>query len=90
MFLRTAEKKREASRAKEGKESEPVTPVEPPKQSLPVPEAPAIEAPTEQVSGGDAPTGEAVSAPSESDVAAPAQPADEVNQCRDLFIRFIS
>lgn len=90
MFLRTAEKKREAIRAKEGKESEPVTPVEPPKQSLPVPEAPAIEAPTEQVSGVDAPTSEAVSAPSESAVAAPPQPADEVNRCRDLLVGFTS
>ncbi|KAF5703186.1 hypothetical protein FMUND_13122 [Fusarium mundagurra] len=56
VFLRTAEKKREASRPKEDKVSEPVTPVEAPKQNLPTTEPSAIETPIEQISGGDAPS----------------------------------
>jgi hypothetical protein len=56
VFLRTAEKKREASRPKEDKVSEPATPVEAPKQNLPTTEKSAIETPIEQISGGDAPS----------------------------------
>ncbi|KAG4257185.1 hypothetical protein BFJ72_g13251 [Fusarium proliferatum] len=56
VFLRTAEKKREASRPKEDKDSEPVTPVEAPEQNLATAETSAIETPIEQISGGDAPS----------------------------------
>ncbi|KAJ3525360.1 hypothetical protein NM208_g11673 [Fusarium decemcellulare] len=77
VFLRTAEKKREASRPKEGKDSEPATPVEPPKQSLQGSETPAIETPSEQAPVKGAPSGDAVSAHSEPNDVAPAQPADQ-------------
>lgn len=53
VFLRTAEKKREASRPKEPKASAPATPVEAVKPALPVPE-PVAEQPTaEQTSGAN-------------------------------------
>ena len=52
VFLRTAEKKREALKAKEAKESEPPTPVEAPKPELPV-EAATAEASTESAQNGD-------------------------------------
>lgn len=53
MFLRTAEKKREASRPKESKDSAPATPVEAVKPSLPAPEAqPSAEAVTQPEANG--------------------------------------
>lgn len=49
MFLRTAEKKREASRPKESNDSAPPTPVDAPKPSLPDRGAPAsVEVPAEK------------------------------------------
>ena len=58
MFLRTAEKKREASRPKEAKDSEPATPVEPTKQTLTAIEASVAEISSEQNSGVDATSGQ--------------------------------
>ncbi|UZP41349.1 hypothetical protein NXS19_009165 [Fusarium pseudograminearum] len=58
VFLRTAEKKREASRPKEDKDSEPATPIEAPKQNLPTREAPAVEIAPEQNPGVGAPSGQ--------------------------------
>lgn len=43
VFLRTAEKKREASRTKESNDTTPITPVDAPKPSLPDVSAPAAE-----------------------------------------------
>lgn len=43
MFLRTAEKKREASRSKESNDTTPITPVDAPKPSLPDVSAPVAE-----------------------------------------------
>jgi hypothetical protein len=62
VFLRTAEKKREASRPKEDKDSEPATPVEAPKQTLPTTETSVVETPIEQNSGVNAPSGQVDSA----------------------------
>lgn len=80
VFLRTAEKKREASRAKEGKESEPATPVEAAKPTLPTadvhpPEPSSTEpAPTEEVHGDETP-----SQAKEESATDPAVPLDQVN-----------
>lgn len=64
VFLRTAEKKREASRSKEGKESEPATPIEAIKPALQTPtEISTIEKSDEQVTSGDALSGEGDSSP---------------------------
>lgn len=72
VFLRTAEKKREASRPKEDKDSEPATPVEAPKQNLPTTETSAIETPIEQISGVDAPSSVQVDSADKVDEGAPA------------------
>jgi hypothetical protein len=58
VFLRTAEKKREASRPKEAKDSEPATPVEATKQTLTAIETHVAEISSEQNSGVDATSGQ--------------------------------
>jgi hypothetical protein len=77
VFLRTAEKKREASRPKEDKDSEPATPVEAPKQNLPASGTPVIETPTGETPGVDAAQGQTDGA-NNTDEGAPAQPVDQV------------
>ncbi|WKT48862.1 Zinc finger, RING/FYVE/PHD-type [Fusarium oxysporum f. sp. vasinfectum] len=71
VFLRTAEKKREASRPKEDKDSEPATPVDAPKQNRPTTETSAIETPIEQISGVDAPSSVQVDSADKVDEGAP-------------------
>jgi hypothetical protein len=78
VFLRTAEKKREASRPKEDKNSEPATPVEAPKQNLPGAETPAVETAPEHNSGVDAPSGQ-IDGVENVDESTPAQPANQVH-----------
>ncbi|CEI68641.1 hypothetical protein FVEN_g7908 [Fusarium venenatum] len=75
VFLRTAEKKREASRPKEDKNSEPATPVEAPKQNLPDTEMSAVETALEHNSGVDAPSNQIDRA--ENIKSTPAQPANQ-------------
>jgi hypothetical protein len=77
VFLRTAEKKREASRSKEDKDSEPATPVEAPKQTLPASGTPFVETPTGETPGVNAAQGQPDGADNTDDNA-PAQPFDQV------------
>lgn len=60
MFLRTAEKKREASRSKESNDTTPITPVDAPKPSLPEVSAPVPELAEKTAdASGDVPAEEA-------------------------------
>lgn len=78
VFLRTAEKKREASRAKEEKASEPPTPVEAPKPQLPPAEPPEALVTPEETTGGETQETEAPTTLKEDNVPEPVALADEV------------
>ncbi|KAL6414761.1 hypothetical protein AUP68_01293 [Ilyonectria robusta] len=86
VFLRTAEKKREASRPKETKDSAPPTPVEAPKQSLPAVEPPVAGPPAEENHGADGQLAETVSAPKETRETGSLQPADDDINGQDTTI----
>ncbi|CAM1502922.1 Fc.00g076980.m01.CDS01 [Cosmosporella sp. VM-42] len=77
VFLRTAEKKRETSRLKEEKESEPPTPIEAPKPSLPVAEPSTAETPVQEAASGVSQPGETVSATNDERATDAPQPADQ-------------
>ncbi|KAK7425024.1 hypothetical protein QQZ08_008420 [Neonectria magnoliae] len=78
VFLRTAEKKREASRPKEIKEPAPPTPVEAPPQSFPAVEPSAAEPPpVEESSGENAHLGETASASNDTHETDSLQPTDQ-------------
>ena len=78
VFLRTEEKKRGASRAKEEKASEPPTPIEAPKPSLPPVEPPAPEVKAEERIDSNAPEDIAPTAATEDHPPVPEQLANEV------------
>jgi hypothetical protein len=74
--LRTAEKKREASRTKESNDTTPITPVDAPKPSLPDVSAPAAELAEKPVDvSGDVPVEDA--APQSADEPASAHEEDK-------------
>jgi hypothetical protein len=86
VFLRTAEKKREAQRAKEAKESAPTTPIGAPKPQIPSSEQAAPEASVVKAPNGEAqPSEQQDPAPKEESENALARPADSVCDCRLFF-----
>ncbi|KAF7554837.1 hypothetical protein G7046_g6704 [Stylonectria norvegica] len=86
VFLRTAEKKREASRAKEEKESEPPTPIEAPRPSLPAAQVPIVQAPADVPPAGEVPTAEDASGPKEETAAESLPPANQDNVAQDTTL----